>query len=146
MPRPPPPPVDNTSALANLASTPCAPSHSLSLSRLRSMSTARRPPSELPELPPPCSRCLAASQCLLPPLRAPHWLPRARTCFLRAGKPSQGAKSLVGECAASPELSAVSMSPALPFLAFPCFANARTMVAVTPSVARGRYSSPTGVW
>ena len=74
-PRPPPSAVDSASASATFASTPCALPRPLS----RSLAFApraphRRPPSDLPELPSPCSRHLVASQRLLPPLRAPHFL------------------------------------------------------------------------
>ena len=83
-----PPPVDSASALDILPSTLCASSRSLS----RSLACApraphHRPQLELPEPPPPCSKCLASSQCLQPPLRAPHSLQRARTRSSRAGEP-----------------------------------------------------------
>ena len=129
----PPPPIDSASALAILLSTPCASSRSLS----RSLASAprapqRHPPLELHEPPPPCSKCLAASQRLLPPLQAPYSLQRTRTRSSRASEPPQGAKFLVGECAASPELSAVSVSLVLPFPASSCLATVRILVAVTP--------------
>jgi hypothetical protein len=76
----PPSAADSATSLAILSSTRCAPPRSLSRSPASSpRAPCRRSPLELPELRSPCSRHSVASQRLLPPLRAPHSSPRART-------------------------------------------------------------------